>query len=162
MSASEDRATKEVLAILKPVFRGNKSYSISSRRQLEVVRAITSSSSYKDLKNHLHNTLGITKDDIRSIVEELIYGIVDRRVDVLIRDKLNVQSLVDQAISRKITERNWFWGESEDTLDDYIKKEVVRKLIDGVHLKVDVAKTKKSSTQTGDSRVKIRKTKKRT
>ncbi len=111
---------------------------------------------YKQLKNHIHNTLEITKEDIRSMVEQAIHDIVERRVDVLLRDKLNVQHLVDEAIRHKITSNNWFWGESEDTLDDYVKKEVVRKLVDGVKLKVEVSKTIKNSTQTGDKRMKVR------
>lgn len=113
---------------------------------------------YKQLKNHLHNTLQLTKEDIRSMVEQSIHDIVERRVDVLLRDKLNVQHLVDEAIRYKITQNNWFWGESEDTLDDYVKKEVVRKLTDGVSLKVEVT-NKKNATKTGDSRVIIKKRK---
>lgn len=115
---------------------------------------------YKQLKNHLHNTLGLTKKDIRSMVEQSIEDVVERRVDVLIRDKLNVQNMVDEAIARKITMNNWYWGESEDTLDDYIKKEMVRKLTDGVKLKVEVVTRKKDATTTGDKRLVI-KTKKR-
>lgn len=118
-------------------------------------------SAYKDLKNHIHNTLAITKDELRQMVDKAVYAIVERRVEVLLRDKVNLDRLVDDTIRRKITERNWFWGESEDTLDDYIKKEVVRHLIKGVKLKVEVAKTQKEATHTGDGTVRVRRTRKR-
>ena len=111
---------------------------------------------YKQLKNHIHNTLEITKEDIRSMVEQAISDIVERRVDVLLRDKLNVQHLIDEAIRGKISENNWFWGDSEDTLDDYVKKEVVRKLINGVKLKVEVTGIKSDATKTGDIVMKVR------
>jgi len=116
-------------------------------------------STYKDLKNHVHNTLKITKEEIREIVESTVEKVVERRVDVLLRDKLNVQHLVDHAIEQKINENNWFWDESEDKLDDYIKKEMVRKLTDGVKLKVEVVGKKSDATQTGDRVMKIRKNK---
>lgn len=107
-------------------------------------------SAYKDLKNHIHNTLEITKEEIRGMVQDAIYKIVERRVDVLLVDKINLDRLVDKTIRMKITERNYFWGESEDSLDDYIKKEVVRKLMSGVKLKVEIATNKKDATETGD------------
>lgn len=113
---------------------------------------------YTQLKNHIHNTLEITKEDVRSFIEEAVENIVERRVDILIRDKLNVQHLIDEAIKKKFDKHNWFWGESEDTLDDYVKKEVVRKLMDGVHLKVEIA-NKKTATKTGDSRLVVKKRK---
>lgn len=114
---------------------------------------------YKQLKNHIHNTLEISKEDIRSMVKQAIEDTVERKVDVLVRDKINLQHLIDETIALKITQNNWFWGESEDSLDDYIKKEMVRKLTDGIKLKVEVVGKKSETTKTGDMRMKIKKRK---
>lgn len=114
-------------------------------------------SNYTDLKNHMHNTLKITKPEIREMVDKAIYKIVEERLEVFLEKKMTVDELVNESIKKKLNQKNWFWGESEDTLDDYIKKEVVHKLTDGVHLKVEVVGKKNASPK--HPTVKVRKIK---
>jgi hypothetical protein len=97
---------------------------------------------YNELKNHIHNTLGITKAQLREMVDKSVERVVERRMDVLFEEKFesqyNMQRIIDDSIKLKITKNNWFWGESEDTLDDYIKKEVVKALLKKVKLNVEI------------------------
>jgi hypothetical protein len=102
-------------------------------------------STYGQFKNHLHNTLKITKAEIREMVEKAVYQVVERKMEVLLRDQDTAQWLVDDAIKRNLTWNN-YWQESETKLDDYIKEQVVAHLLKGVKLKVEIAKTKKEAT----------------
>ena len=119
-------------------------------------------SNYTQLKNHLHNTLELNKSDIRNMVGEAVEDIVNRRLDVLFTDKYDsmytMQRIIDETIRDK--SMSW-WGQSEDTLDDYIKKAVVRELLSGVKLKVEITKTKKDATSPGQTLI-VRKTKRKT
>lgn len=100
----------------------------------------------KIFKNFLHNTLKITKDDIRQWTQEAVERTVERKVDVLIKEKFgdwNLQHIIDDAV------RDYalgLWGESHTNLNDYIKQQIVKELLHGVKLKVDIAKTKKEAT----------------
>lgn len=115
-------------------------------------------SSYKDFKNHLHNTLGITKQQIREMTDKAVYKIVERRVEIMLRDVMSLDRIVDDAIRNRTFS---LWGESEDSLDDRIKKEIVAQLLDGVKLKVEIAKTKRESTPHRTLRTVVRSNKKR-
>lgn len=100
----------------------------------------------KIFKNFLHNTLKITKDDIRQWTEAAIERTVDRKIDVFLKQKFgdyDVERLIDKAIRDKGMR---YWGQSEESFDDYIKKKVVAELLSGVRLKVDVVKSRKDST----------------
>jgi hypothetical protein len=100
----------------------------------------------KLFKNFLHNTLKLTKDDIREWTEAAIERIVERKVDVYLEKRFgdyDVQRLVDKAIMDK---GKYYWGDSSDSFGDYVKKKVVAELLTGVKLKVDVVKTKKAAT----------------
>jgi hypothetical protein len=69
-----------------------------------------------------------------------------------------MERVIDRAIMDK---SDRYWGMSEDSFNDYVKKAVVRELLKGVKLKVDIAKTNKEATETGDGILMVRKTKKR-
>lgn len=94
-------------------------------------------SAYKDFKNHLHNTLDITKEQIREMTAKAVYKVVERKVEVFLRDEMTVQRLVDRAIQEKLTYNNMFWH-NKDSLDKYVKDQVVKKLLGGVELEVRI------------------------
>lgn len=100
-------------------------------------------SDYVSFKNHLHNTLGITKKQIREMVDKAIYKIVERRVAVFMETKFDVKRLVDDEIKTRAFN---LWGESEEKLSDYIKRHIVTELIDGVKIKAELVHTKKAMT----------------
>lgn len=97
---------------------------------------------YTVFKNHLHNTLEITKEDIRKMVEASVEKIVERKIDTIFPDKVSLENHVKWIIKGKGD--NW-WYESEDNFDDWVKREVVRELLRGVKLGVEVKRSKKDS-----------------
>ncbi len=123
-------------------------------------------SAYKDIKNHIHNTLAITKEEIRGMVETTVEKVVERKLEVMFRkywdeDKpscdyslYTMERVIDHAIRNRAIS---FWGMSEDSFDDYVKRQVVRELLMGVRLKVEVAKNKQEATETGDMLVTVKK-----
>lgn len=135
-------------------FNKNKTATVTDIKQLEPIHL-----NYKDLKNHVHNTLYISKEEIRSMVEKSVDKLVERKLEVMFRkywaegggeseySLFTMERVIDKAIRDKGLR---FWGDSEDSFDDYIKKQVVRELVKGVKLKVEVAKTKEEATETGD------------
>ena len=116
-------------------------------------------SHYRELKNHMHNTLDITKEDVRQWTEEAVERIVERKVEVYLDSKLgsnwSIQRLIDDAIRDRAD--SYWWGESETKLDDYIKTEVVKALLKTVKMKVDLVKTNKEATPATKMRVISRK-----
>lgn len=94
-------------------------------------------SDYSRFKNHLHNTLKITKEDIRGMVEKAVYKVVERKVEVMLADKYTAQRIVDRAINERLTRNNMFWHKDNE-LDKYIKNAVVDKLLNGIKLEVSV------------------------
>lgn len=97
---------------------------------------------YTVLKNHLHNTLELTKVDIRKMVEEAIEDIVERRLDVFLEYNDGIQRVIDQAIREK-SYSSLMWGDSHN-LDEAIQKkivaEVTKKLIKDIGLEVSIKK----------------------
>lgn len=98
--------------------------------------------SYTVLKNHLHNTLGLTKADIRTMVQEAIEEIVERRMDVFLDGGASVNRIIDDAVR----EKSWdslFWGDAknlDEKLQSKVVSEVTKQLIKRIGLEVKIVK----------------------
>lgn len=115
----------------------------------------------KAFLNYYHNELGITKETIRRWTKAAVERVAERQVKHILEERFSdyqVKKLVDDVIRNK--ERDWLWGESEDTFDTYVKKEVVSKLLNGVKLKVEITKNKKDASIPHET-VRVRRTKRR-
>lgn len=107
---------------------------------------------YKVFKNYLHNTLQITKAEIREMVEAAVVKVVERKLEVMYKSHWSdshtdgeyslwtMERVIDDAIRSKAD--RW-WGESKDSFNDYIKDRVATELLSGVGLKVEVTGKKK-------------------
>lgn len=97
---------------------------------------------YTVLKNHIHNTLEITKTDLRKMVEEAIEDIVERKLDVYLEYNSGIERIIDSAIREKAYS-SLMWGNSHN-LDEEIQKkivaEVTKKLIKEIGLEVTLKK----------------------
>lgn len=97
---------------------------------------------YTVLKNHLHNTLELTKTDIRKMVEEAIEDIVERKLDVYLEYNSGIERVIDSAIREK-SYSSLLWGDSHN-LDEEIQKKIVKevtaKLIKEIGLEVTLKK----------------------
>lgn len=72
------------------------------------------------LRNAIHNEAGVTKQEIREMVEEAITHLVDKRVKQLLPDTLSMDRLVDDAIK----DRALYWYDKEKFLDERIISKV--------------------------------------
>lgn len=83
------------------------------------------------------------------MVSEAVENIVERKLEILFRDKYDSQWTMQRIIDDTIRDKsqNWWWGESETNLDDYIKSKVVTELLKNVKLKVELVKTQKEQTK---------------
>jgi hypothetical protein len=106
------------------------------------------SDKYKALMNYMRNDLKITKEDIRQWTQQSVEDVAERYVEKNFTTDF-VRSVVKSELDKIIATKEFSWWESEDNLDDYVKKQVVTKLLDGVHLKVDIVGSRKKATPTG-------------
>lgn len=108
------------------------------------------SKEYKMFVNYMRNELGITKEMIRDWTKEAIYETIKKRIEHEFNSKRTLEWIIIDTIREH---RNLFWSSSDDSFDEYIKKQVVSELLHGVKLKVEIAKTKKESTPLTNVRV---------
>lgn len=140
----------------------NNTATILDIKQLE-----HANSSYVDLKNYIHNATGISKEDVRDMVEKAVDNVVGRKLEVMFHkywlggsepegdySLWTLERVVDAAIREKGLR---YWDDSKDSFDDYIKEQVVQELLRGVKLKVDIAKNNKEATK--PSGLRLRKSK---
>lgn len=88
------------------------------------------------LRNAIHNEAGITKQEIRDMVEKSIESLVEKRVKQLLPDQLSMDSLVDKAIK----DRSLYWYSKERGLDDRIIREVSGIIAKKIKISVEVKK----------------------
>ena len=90
------------------------------------------------LRNAIHNEVGITKQEIREMVEKAVEHLVDKRVKQLLPDKITMDKMVDDAIKS----RSLYWLSKEEAFDDRVIKEVARLLYKKVDLKLGIKEPK--------------------
>lgn len=88
------------------------------------------------LRNAIHNEAGITKQEIREMVEEAVKHLVDKRVKQLLPDKLSMDNLVDEAIK----DRSLYWYEKEHDFDDRVVDKVAKILAKKIIISVETKK----------------------
>lgn len=94
--------------------------------------------SFKDIKNYIHNYLGLTKEEVRSIVLDEIKAIVKEEVTKTLNDKERLESMVEKEILRQLKfgpnkyERSSFIINTMDhiynRIDSIIHDEVLKRL----------------------------------
>lgn len=89
---------------------------------------------YKMFKNFLHNELHVTKEDIRSWIQEAIKEEVTKVVSNTYSYN-SVQDLLRQAIFRN----DDFWINDKRLRDD-IKQEVAKQILETLNIKIDIGK----------------------
>lgn len=58
--------------------------------------------SFKDIRNYIHNYLGLTKDEVRGIVLEEIRAIVKEEISKLAKDEDFIHSYIEKEILRQL------------------------------------------------------------
>lgn len=88
------------------------------------------------LRNAIHNEAGVTKEEIRQMVQDAVEHLVDKRVKQLLPDKLSMDNLVDQAIK----DRSLYWYNKEKYLDERIISKVSQLLMNKIKVSLEVKK----------------------
>ena len=88
------------------------------------------------LRNAIHNEAGVTKEEIRQMVQDAVEHLVDKRVKQLLPDKLSMDNLVDQAIK----DRSLYWYDKEKFLDERIISKVSQLLMNKIKVSLEVKK----------------------
>jgi len=83
---------------------------------------------WKMFRNYMHNELGITKDDIKSWIEDAVKDEAKRMIDSTY-DNFSPKKVVEQVL---IDKKIWF----EDQIENSIKSEVVNQLLKHIQLEL--------------------------
>lgn len=113
------------------------SEQIDSQWNIESIKAISNpETNYTVLKNHLHNTLGLTKEDVRAMVNEAIESIVERRMDVSLDGGESIKRIVDSAVREK-SWRGALWSDAKN-LDEVIQDKIAKEISKGLMKQIGV------------------------
>lgn len=97
--------------------------------------------SFKEIRNYIHNYLGLTKDEVKEMFREELTRIVKEEVEHVMNDKPRLVNMIHDSIVKEIRrqdnyERHSFtisvMDEIYNRIDNIIHKEVCDKLIIGV------------------------------
>lgn len=87
------------------------------------------------LRNAIYNEVGVTKQDIRDMVEESIKSLVEKRVKQLLPDEVSVTKMVDAAV---IERSLYYWNDDDETFNKSIEEQVAKILAKKIELNVNV------------------------
>lgn len=90
------------------------------------------------LRNAIHNEVGITKQEIREMVEEAVKHLVEKRVKQLLPDEVTMDKMVDDAVKN----RSMYWLSKEEAFDDRVINAVAHLLHKQVDLKLGLKNPK--------------------
>ena len=97
---------------------------------------MNSSEKYIELKNYMHNTLGITKADIEQWIKEAIQGTLDTHVKRMLTKSDFISEACDTAINRAMKSS----GYGDPSLKDLIARSILNDLSKHIEVKVEVKK----------------------
>ena len=93
---------------------------------------------YKDLKNYIHNYLGLTKEEVHDMVKEVVQQTVKAEVEKCLHDQNKLEHLIEKEILRQIKyngqdyQRRYFIQNTMDAIynriDTVIHEEVLKRL----------------------------------
>lgn len=92
----------------------------------------------KSIRNYIHNTLNISKDEIRNIIVDEIHNIVKEQIKVVLNDKEHLQQYIQNEIIKEIRrdynkERRSYpictVDEIYNKIDKIIHEEVLKRLV---------------------------------
>jgi len=91
---------------------------------------------YKEIKNYIHNYLGLTKEEVKSIIWDVVVDTVNKEVCKCLNDKERIKSIVEGQVRYEIMKESPRRSYIHSTLDEIYNKidqviheEVVKRLI---------------------------------
>ena len=122
-------------------FRGlyNKDYTTTLSDHTEPIQQVKKASfkidNYKELKNYIHNYLGLTKEEIKKIIWDTVVETVNKEVNKCLNDKERIKSIIEGQIKFEIMRdhprRSYIHSTMDEIynkIDSTIHEEVVKRL----------------------------------
>ena len=122
-------------------FRGlyNKDYTTTLSDHTEPIQQVKKASfkidNYKELKNYIHNYLGLTKEEIKKMVWDTVVETVNKEVNKCLNDKERIKSIIEGQIKFEIMRdhprRSYIHSTMDEIynkIDSTIHEEVVKRL----------------------------------
>ena len=85
------------------------------------------------LRNAIHNEVGITKQEIREMVEEAVERLVDKRFKQIFPTEVSLERMVDEAVRK----RSYYWGETDEQLNDKVVDKMARLLVSKLKINLE-------------------------
>lgn len=85
------------------------------------------------LRNAIHNEVGITKQEIREMVEEAVERIVDKRFKQIFPTEVSLDRMVDEAVRK----RSHYWGKTDEQLNDKVVDKMARLLVSKLKINLE-------------------------
>ncbi len=85
------------------------------------------------LRNAIHNEVGVTKQEIREMVQEAVRHIVEKKVKQMLPDEASVTRLVDEAIEERSL---YYWKQDKDRFSSDVCDSVAKILAKKIKIEV--------------------------
>ena len=93
------------------------------------------SNNYKDIKNYIHNYLGLTKEEVKKMIWDAVVDTVNEEVCKCLNDKERIKTIVEGQVRYEIMKesprRSYIHSTMDEIynkIDEAIHKEVVKRL----------------------------------
>lgn len=90
---------------------------------------------YKALRNFIHNELGITKEDIRVMVQEAVHNSVETHAKRILADGNIINAAVVKAIQKEIDGYGYGARSLQESITQLLVKELQKKIGIDVRIK---------------------------
>ena len=122
-------------------FRGlyDEDYTTTLSDHTEPIQQVKKASfkidNYKELKNYIHNYLGLTKEEIKKMIWDTVVETVNKEVNKCLNDKERIKSIIEGQIKFEIMRdhprRSYIHSTMDEIynkIDSTIHEEVVKRL----------------------------------
>ena len=111
-------------------FRGlyNEDYTTTLSDHTEPIQQVKKASfkidNYKELKNYIHNYLGLTKEEIKKMIWDTVVETVNEEVNKCLNDKERIKSIIEGQIKFEI-------------MRDHPRRSYIHSTMDEIYNKID-------------------------
>lgn len=97
---------------------------IQQVKKAKYVKASFRKDNYKELKNYIHNYLGLTKEEIKKMVWDTVVETVNKEVNKCLNDKERIKSIIEGQIKFEI-------------MRDHPRRSYIHSTMDEIYNKID-------------------------
>lgn len=108
---------------------------IQQVKKAKYVKASFRKDNYKELKNYIHNYLGLTKEEVKKMIWDIVVETVNEEVNKCLNDKERIKSIIEGQIKFEIMRdhprRSYIHSTMDEIynkIDSTIHEEVIKRL----------------------------------